>query len=377
MGTIIVYAPNVGGGGGLVLLRELLRADWGDTRLVAILDRRGRAQIVEDTVPFDVYWVESTILGRWGAELLLSRLATVDDAVLCFHNLPPVLPNRAQIFCYVQNAYVVGLIPVSHRLDWLQVRNALERFIARRFRRRVNRYIVQTPTMAEALRRWFGDGVPPVEILPFGAVGMLSETSQGSPALGVRRPGASLPLWDFIYPSDGPVHKNHRRLFDAWRLLAEQGCFPSLAITLHPSRDTALRKELCRLKESCDVRIQDLGILPHAELIESYGSAGALIFPSYSESFGLPLMEAQLAGLPILAPELDYVRDVCLPSTTFDAFSARSIARAVQRFMGQVSDRIEPTSADAFVSTLREMALDGEAKRPRWAQDSLVMVCAL
>lgn len=363
MGTVIIYAPNVGGGGGLVLLRALLRAVWDDARVVLILDRRGQAQLAEDAAPFDVNWVDSTIGGRWDAERLLSRLATVDDTVLCFHNLPPVLPNRAQIFCYVQNAYVVGLIPVSHRLGRLRVRNAVEQFIARRFRSRVNRYIVQSPTMAEALRRWFGDGAPPIEILPFGAAGMLSETPQWPPAIGDRPPGASLPLWDFIYPSDGSVHKNHRRLFDAWRLLAEQGCFPSLAITLHSERDTALREGLCRLKESCDVRIHDLGILPHAELIGSYGSARALIFPSYGESFGLPLMEAQLAGLPILAPELDYVRDVCVPFTTFDAFSARSIARAVQRFMGQASDKIEPTSADAFVSTLRKMAVDGEAKR--------------
>jgi glycosyltransferase involved in cell wall biosynthesis len=52
------------------------------------------------------------------------------------------------------------------------------------------------------------------------------------------------------------------------------------------------------------------------------------------ESFGLPLIEARQAGLPILASELDYVRDIVDPEESFDPFSARSIVRAVTRFMG-------------------------------------------
>jgi len=69
--------------------------------------------------------------------------------------------------------------------------------------------------------------------------------------------------------------------------------------------------------------------------------SGAMIFASLTESFGLPLIEATRLGLPIVAPELDYVRDVCLPAQTFDPSSALSIARAVRRFL----DCPEPTGA--------------------------------
>ena len=60
----------------------------------------------------------------------------------------------------------------------------------------------------------------------------------------------------------------------------------------------------------------------------------ALIFPSLAESFGLPLVEAQEFNKPILASELDFVRDVCSPVDTFDPKSSLSIARAVKRFLG-------------------------------------------
>ncbi len=59
----------------------------------------------------------------------------------------------------------------------------------------------------------------------------------------------------------------------------------------------------------------------------------ALIFPSKTESLGLPLIEAASAGLPIIASELDFVRDVCVPNETFDPYSSTSISRAVKRLL--------------------------------------------
>jgi hypothetical protein len=55
-----------------------------------------------------------------------------------------------------------------------------------------------------------------------------------------------------------------------------------------------------------------------------------------------------MAGLPILAPELDYVRDVCVPIQTFDPHSPVSIARAVKRFLGQPDPTVELSTPAEF-----------------------------
>ena len=73
-----------------------------------------------------------------------------------------------------------------------------------------------------------------------------------------------------------------------------------------------------------------------------------MIFPSTSESFGLPLIEATHAGLPILASELDYVRDVCSPVQTFDPTSPVSIARAVKRFLAAPEPALQLRSPQEF-----------------------------
>lgn len=312
---MIVFAPNVGGGGGLVLLRAVLKTlgstHQGQPGFVAILDARGREDIgmdwlVDARSHSSLRWVEPTLSGRWHAEWLLRQLARDDDIVLCFHNLPPILPIMGRVVCFVQNAHLLDLIPADGVSVRVRLRSAAERTIARLFRHRIHRYIVQTPTMAKALLSGLGTSAAPMDVLPFVA----DEQSCG-PQL--RAP----PATDFLYVSDGSAHKNHRRLFAAWILLAEQGLFPKLAVTLHPHRDAALRAELDRLTRQHQLRIDDLGQRPHAEILAQYRTARALIFPSYAESFGLPLVEAAAAGLPILASELDYVRDVCVPVQSF------------------------------------------------------------
>jgi glycosyltransferase involved in cell wall biosynthesis len=92
--------------------------------------------------------------------------------------------------------------------------------------------------------------------------------------------------------------------------------------------------------------------LGRAEIDAAYRQSGALIFPSLTESFGLPLIEARGRDLPILAGELDYVRDVCVPVETFDPRSPRSIARAVKRHLGYASQPLDPMSATRFWTEL-------------------------
>ena len=46
-----------------------------------------------------------------------------------------------------------------------------------------------------------------------------------------------------------------------------------------------------------------------------------------------PLIEAKYLNLPVLAGELDYIRDLIDPIQTFDPNSSISIYRAVKRFL--------------------------------------------
>ena len=104
------------------------------------------------------------------------------------------------------------------------------------------------------------------------------------------------------------------------------------------------------------LKVENSGNLPLKQMKRLYAQAGALIYPSTFESFGLPLIEARQAGLVVLASELDYVRDVLDPDETFDPGSAVSIARAVKRFLGIEEPSLPLQSATGFWKQLLEKA---------------------
>jgi len=322
---LVLYAPNVHTGGGFVLLQAMLAAWPAGTELTAFLDARGRDRLVlADGV--HVCWVTATVDSRLAAEIGLRRVARRGDTVICFHGLPPLLPSSARVFVFLQNRLHIENT-LQARFGWkTYLRLTLERLAGRTFRHRVSEYIVQTPSMQCKLQHWYSAlecGVAPqVRVLPF--VDLISLVASNA---GVQR------KWDFIYVADGEAHKNHRNLLQAWQLLAKENLRPSLALTLS-SRDAVLKHAVAQVNKQEGLNIHDLGQMSRGEALRLYVNARALIFPSTSESFGLPLIEASHLGLPIIASELDYVRDVCVPAHTFDPNSPVSIARAVKRFVG-------------------------------------------
>lgn len=315
----MVHAPNVHEGGGFVLLRELLDASSGRLGW-AQLDERIRERLASHP-ELEVHYVRRRITARLVAEWRLWLASRADDLVLCFHGMPPLLPVRGRVVVFLQNRYLLGLNSLRQLPAKIALRIAFERAACKLFRHHVDVYVVQTKTMAEKLKRWHG-GDSPVRVLPFAD---LFDT--------VYSRNHTADSYDFIYVASGIAHKNHDRLIDAWLLLAKAGLFPSLALTLG-SENRRLLERLERLRSESEIRVYNLGVLPRERVLELYQSSGALIFPSTSESFGLPLLEAAASGLPIVAAELDYVRDVVTPVETFDPESPLSIARAVRRLLG-------------------------------------------
>ena len=147
-------------------------------------------------------------------------------------------------------------------------------------------------------------------------------------------------VFDFIYPATGEAHKNHEILVRGTGVLKQDGICPRLALTLGPQDDEQLWAALKVRIDNCGLAVANLGTVTRRSMADIYSLAGALIVPSTTESFGLPLAEAVRLNLPILAGELDYVRDVCDPIQTFDPDSPISIARAVRRYLGQDEGRI-------------------------------------
>jgi glycosyltransferase involved in cell wall biosynthesis len=335
--SLFLYAPNVHTGGGFTLLNELMLGLPKNLHLIAWLDIRVKDNL---SIPKNVSikWVKPKLSSRLGAEFSLFMSGNIKTKVLCFHGLPPLFPNKSKIFLFFQNRNLITNVDLKSFLWSIRVRIILEKFMCWLFRYRVHLYWVQTNSMATALQSWYGRKKASIQVLPF-APSPVTEKQVG------------LINWDFIYVADGAGHKNHRKLIQAWIVLSNQGLKPSLALTL-TARDHVLKEWITNQVAMYDLRVTNLGALTREEVQKLYFQAKALIFPSLSESYGLPLVEAMQADLPIIAGELDFVRDVCEPIQCFDPTSSNSIARAVLRFFGKSPPLIKPASAIEFLKAM-------------------------
>lgn len=76
----------------------------------------------------------------------------------------------------------------------------------------------------------------------------------------------------------------------------------------------------------------DLGRLPFVALPALYRSADIFVFPSYTESFGFPLVEAMASGLPIVASDIDVMREQCGDAAIYaKVFDPADLADAIVR----------------------------------------------
>ena len=344
---IYIHAVNIHEGGGAKLLEGIFQAinnrHGNPERYIFSLD--ARMLIAYTPWPNShVKWVKGTILSRLTAELNLFRSVSKGDYVLCFGNLPPLFRLKGFVCTFIQNRYLVDeTIPRGLKLR-ARLRIFCERLWVSLCWRHVDLFLVQTSSMQYLLRRLTRGNVP-INVTPFAALAEF-------PSVPRQFLGGDTSVHCFVYVASGEGHKNHPVLIEAWRLLAEEGINPKLIVTL----DSEKFPELCSCIDEQvmrhQLRIQNIGKVGGELLRQLYSTSTALIYPSKFESFGLPLIEAQHMGVPIIAPELDYVRDVVVPKETFDPESAISIARAVKRFCGISTPPPSVMDPDAFIAAV-------------------------
>jgi glycosyltransferase involved in cell wall biosynthesis len=100
------------------------------------------------------------------------------------------------------------------------------------------------------------------------------------------------------------VFKNHKILFEAFYIIDK---LLSKKIVLYFTCGKNKDWDFYRYQ---NIEVVYLETLPYNEIEGLYRSMDALLFPSYIETVGLPLIEAASLGLPVVVSDLPYAREV-------------------------------------------------------------------
>lgn len=107
------------------------------------------------------------------------------------------------------------------------------------------------------------------------------------------------------------ARKNHLLLLQLWRDWVDSGCGPVPKLVLIGKRGWEAEQtfdllDRCRQLQGLVVEVQACA---DADLVRWLAGARALLFPSHTEGFGLPVIEALQQGVPVLAADLPVYRE--------------------------------------------------------------------
>ncbi len=342
---LIIQANNIHEGGGKTLLVNVLNSLIPNTHetVVLFLDDRFDLNLIKDLLnnsKFIVNKVRPTLISRFLSEVKIRKLANENKGsrLFCFGNMPPIFSNDAKVVLFFQTVLYFEKFSKFVSGSRLKLKIAIEYFWIKSRLSLVDHIYVQSNSIKDSLAKEFGYNLKQITVSPFTDLEKF-KSSQG--IVEVVRDG-------FFYPAIGSPHKNHAILIDAWVILAKENIFPLLVLTID-SRYGYLLEHLEKAKTSHNIRVENLGLIPHDRVLTELRKSQAMIFPSYCESFGLPLLEARENNIQIIAGELDFVRDIVNPIETFDPDSALSVSRAIKRFLNISGEPIKIYSTSSFI----------------------------
>jgi glycosyltransferase involved in cell wall biosynthesis len=133
----------------------------------------------------------------------------------------------------------------------------------------------------------------------------------GTPALP-RIAKTTAPEPRFVILSTIEGRKNHALLLRVWRrLIASAGAVPVPKLVIVGRRGWEAEAVFAALDSGeFGPSVVEVGALDDRRLAEVLAQARALLFPSHAEGYGIPLVEALEAGVPVIASDLPVFREI-------------------------------------------------------------------
>ncbi|HEY3175608.1 MAG TPA: glycosyltransferase family 1 protein [Candidatus Polarisedimenticolia bacterium] len=259
------------------------------------------------------------------APLLALRRVTVFHSP--FYAVPLIRPRSCRV------------VQTIHDLTPLKLPGTVSRRNARLFRinfslaRRADRIIVPSEaTKADVVSLLGIDGAE-VTVIPLAADITPAELAAPDPSAAVVASRLGIRGRYILHTGGHDIVKNLPRLLGALAALTARGRDLTLVIAGEHGPATA---ELIRSAAATGLldRVRLPGFVPRPTLVALYRGAAAVVYPSFTEGFGLPVLEAMACGAPVVASRAGAIPEVGGDACLYvDPSDERQIEGAIARIL--------------------------------------------
>jgi len=317
MSKVIIFAPNIFIGGGLNQLMEITNdLKKISKNLSLFLDSRINIKYkekIKEDFP-DVKFISSNYLIILLYDFYINFYLK-PKKLICLSNYPSLFCFKKIQFLFIQNRYyLLEKIDLTFfkKIKIFYIRNLI--FLKKNT---LNKIIVQTNLMRKITNKYlFKDNERIDTYLSFKYLFNYTDNNNKI-------------KWDFIYPADDAVHKNHDLIINSLINLSKESIKPKVMFTI--KKNSKLSKRIDLANNNFGTNITNLGVISEKETINNLKSSRYLLYPSLFESLGLPLLEANYFKIPIISSSESFVFEVCKPYITFDAKNIKNIQETIKK----------------------------------------------
>jgi len=304
--TILIYDVHASESGALAILDDLYVQirDYPDKSIKWIFAVSTPEYQESDNITVHRFpWVKK----NWGYRLYFNNVTTRQllkeykpDKVFSLQNKGISFYNGPQ-YVYLHLPFILTNYKFNIRKDgkklWLY-QNVLRKSIFASLRR-ADKTIVQTCWMKDALVDKAGIRAERIAVdvpdISMNDIGFFEDTPKNR-----RR---------FFYPATAFTYKNHMTLLKGLKYAVDYGLDDyELFLTIKPD-ENAYTRSLADYADSNKLNVIFHGQMTREEVFRRYTNS-VLVFPSYVESFGLPLLEARMTNAPIIAADCPFSREI-------------------------------------------------------------------
>jgi len=199
-----------------------------------------------------------------------------------------------------------------------------------------NKTVVPSQSLLGLIRPHAPSAASRCEAIPYGTI-------LGNFAVGDRRPWRGDGILKILYVGAYYPHKAPADLILATERLNETGIPCRVRMTMDEAQIAATPGsswDLFHIRRGVAKGLVELGSVPYADLPALYAAHDVFVFPSVSETFGHPMVEAMAAGIPVVAAETTINREIlgeCAHYYTPLRFS--ELAEAIRRLDAVPAER--------------------------------------
>jgi len=302
----IIYAAGIHSGGGLFVI-NYLKENMKVNKDIIYLDERLKKDHFFDK--FKVVIIKNNFFSKLYSEFKIRK--QIDEGVkevVFLNGLPPLFRYKSNVVAYFQNANILNFVNKFDKIVSSNLLRSLKFFF---FKKNVNKWVVFSNYAEDELKKHINKKLIYKEKIH----------------IKIEKREREKKIYDFIYPANGASHKNHKNLIEAFIILSKFKIFPRLLITL--DQVDVIKFKVSFFCKKFKLKIINKPNNNRDKFLKNYNKSKALIFPSYSETLGLPLMEAKKFGIDILASNKDFAKEFTSKEKLFDPDHPKDIANTI------------------------------------------------